>query len=167
MHYTLRMFRNACVALVLACCAPLALAVTVPLHGSISISEQVIPVGATECDLIGLVSGTGVLAPLGPVTLASTDCINVEADGLYTFGSTAIVLTTATGERLLATYSGTLSPTAIPGTYTISGGFAILGGTGRFAKVSGGGGTIQGHEAIDPFAGMGTGQVQLRGTLSF
>jgi hypothetical protein len=170
MHQAMpRTLRNVSFALVVGLCGAMpAAAATVPFNGTLTISETVIPAQyvpqvPANCDFVGIISGTGVIAPLGPVTMSSTDCIEDQMDGTFKFTPLGPVqFTTANGDKVFATYEGTFSllpGNALVGTYT------IVGGTGRFAN-AGGGGALQGFEILDG-AGHGTGQIQLNGKVSF
>jgi hypothetical protein len=50
-----------------------------------------------------------------------------------------VTFTSANGERLVATFAGTLIPTDVPGLFAADNPFAIVSGTGRFEGASGGG----------------------------
>ena len=84
--------------------------------------------------LLGLIAGTGTLTGIGPVQLSSTDCINPLTANSFTFTSDDVVLTTANGDQIWATYSGVLGADG-----TLSGTYMFVGGTGRFATASGSG----------------------------
>lgn len=132
----------------------------VPLQATIAIAEQVLP--ATEadahCTLIGAISGTGSAGSLGPLTVTSRDCINPANATSFVFASDEVVLTTAGGDQIWAAYGGTLSAS----TGQIQGAYVIFGGTGRFKRAKGIG-TIDGFENIS----VGSGQIQLKGTLAY
>jgi hypothetical protein len=63
-------------------------------------------------------------------------CLN-PATGEFTSGN--FDYTAANGDHLLGTYSGFLVPTPDPIIFEITGGFVIIGGTGRFEDASGDG----------------------------
>jgi hypothetical protein len=67
-----------------------------PFEATLYFTEQVVPTGTAPCALIGAISGTGVATKIGPVHIASTDCIN-PLPATYTtfaFSSHQVVLTT-------------------------------------------------------------------------
>ena len=94
---------------------------------------------------------------LGAVSLASEDCINPISATTFVFTSDKVVLG-AKGDQIWAAYAGTLSATD----HSIHGTFVVFGGTGRF-KDARGIGVIDGSEDLS----TGTGQIQLKGALSY
>ena len=158
-------------SVVLATAALLAPAVTQarspkPFKATIGISELLQPQApGSPCPLVGDISGSGTASHLGKVTLISRDCVipmNPEFTA-FSFFSDRLVLTAANGDQIFATYSGTLISEG--GVGAISGGYQIIGGTGRFVNAIGAG-TVQGIENMSgtpPFKG----QVQLNGTISY
>ena len=161
-HLSLRRLALFCFALTIGSFAPLSVAASkaTQFQATINFSEEVRFSDTSPCFLIGTIAGDGNAGKLGDVHLASTDCIVPLAPTLFLFSSQQVVLTLNGGE-IWATYGGTLSTE----TGAIHGLYFINGGTGRFAHATGAG-TINGFESLDPAAG-GTGQIQLRGTLSF
>ena len=153
-----------CVMLVTGSFSPLvsAGATHAPFHATISFSEEIVPTDSAPCFLVGTIEGTGVIPTLrhDSVALTSTDCINPLPPTFtsYAFSSSNVVLTTSKG-ALWATYSGILSSNGV-----ITGTFVIYGGSDDFANASGSG-TLLGFETIDPTGG--TGQIKLKGTLSY
>jgi hypothetical protein len=137
-----------------------AAATTVALRATIAFTEQVTT--DPSCYLIGTINGGGTATRLGNVQLSSTDCINPLSPTLFLFLSDTVVLTVDNGDQIFAAYGGTLSGT----NGVIQGKYFIFGGTGRFENASGVG-TIDGLEALDMPAGTGSGQIQLKGTLSY
>jgi hypothetical protein len=133
-----------------------------PFKATLSINEMVQADPTGTCGLIGSIVASGEATHLGRVTATSTDCISPMVPSWYSFGSNQLVLTAANGDQLVATYSGLMS---IQGTIaTMTGGFQIIGGTGRFAQAVGAG-LFQGSENISVFPA--TGQVELTGTISY
>jgi hypothetical protein len=136
-----------------------------PFSATIGIAEVIQPDPTGTCPLVGDISGSGTASHLGKVTLISRDCIipmNPELTA-FSFFSNRLILTAANGDQIFATYSGTLIGQG--GVGAISGGYQIIGGTGRFLNATGAG-TVQGIENITgtpPFKG----QVQLTGTISY
>ena len=127
---------------------------------SVAITEVIQPIGAAPCFLVGNISGTGQATQLGKVTVVSSDCINPLSQTLFSFASNQLVLTSANGDQLFAMYSGTL--TTEGGVGVITGGYQIVGGTGRYSQATGAG-SVQGMEDMS----TGKGLVQLTGTLSY
>jgi hypothetical protein len=136
-----------------------------PFSATIGIAEVIQPNPTGPCPLVGDISGSGTASHLGKVTLTSRDCIipmNQELTA-FSFMSNQVVLTAANGDQIFATYSGTLINQG--GIGAISGGYQIIGGTGRFANATGAG-TVQGIENVS-FTGPSKGQVQLNGTIAY
>jgi len=133
------------------------------LQATIVFSEQVLPSTnpAELCALIGTIAGAGTTTKLGPVQLASRDCINPVSATSFLFVSDDVVMTIG-GDELWAAYGGTLSATD----GSIKGSYFIFGGTGRF-KHAKGVGTIAGFEAIDFTTGAGQGRIELNGALTY
>jgi hypothetical protein len=149
------------VATLLASGGAVARSVT-PFGATIAITESVHQVGSLPCILVGDISGKGVATNLGVVNLVSHDCINPISATEFSFSSDQLELTAANGDKIFAAYGGILSAT----TGLITGGYLIVGGTGRFSKATGAG-TIQGLEEINLGTGTGTGQIKLIGTISY
>jgi len=151
-----------CIALVAALFSSASLAAkTIPFNATIQFEEQIGAATGT-CFLTGAISGNGTATEIGPVSLASVDCINPISATSFLFVSDKVVLGVANGDQIWAAYAGSLSLTdgSIRGTYF------VFGGTGRF-KHARGFGTIQGSEAIDFRSGSGTGTITLTGTLVY
>jgi len=133
----------------------------VPFKAAIAITERIqTPSDIDSCYLVGVISGSGQASQLGRTTLVSRDCINPISQTEFSFASDQLVFTIANGDQVFATYSGTLTTTGALG--VISGGYQIVGGTGRFLHASGAG-SVQGVEDMS----TGIGQVQLTGTISY
>ena len=135
-----------------------------PFQATITISEQLVPVGTTECQFIGAITGTGQATHMGKLATASQDCVNQISATTFSFASQQVVLTAANGDQVFASYGGTLNFES--GVGVITGGYTITGGTGRFAGATGGG-SLQGLEEVNPATGAGRGQIQLNGTISY
>jgi hypothetical protein len=127
---------------------------------SVAITEVIQPIGTAPCFLVGDISGTGQATQLGKVTVVSSDCINPLSQTLFSFASNQLVLTSANGDQIFTLYSGTL--TTEGGVGVITGGYQIVGGTGRYSQATGAG-SVQGLEDMS----TGKGLVQLTGTLSY
>jgi hypothetical protein len=134
---------------------------TVPLRATIGFTEQV---GAPSfgCALTGTIDGFGTAGKLGALHLTSTDCINPLSATQFVFVSDEVVLDFGNGDQIFAAYGGTLSAN----TGAIHGSYFIYGGSGRFENARGIG-TIEGFEGLDFETGKGSGQVQLKGTLTY
>jgi len=135
---------------------------TSAFKATVSISELIQTFGTAPCFSVGTISGTGLASQAGKISITSTDCIN-PIDPTFTafsFASDQLVMTAANGDKIFATYGGTFS---VQGQFgIISGGYQIVGGTGRFAHATGAG-TVNGQEDMS----TGKGQVQLLGTISY
>ena len=131
-----------------------------PFKATIAITESIQPIGTAPCILFGDISGTGQATQLGKVTVVSSDCINPISQTAFSFSSNQLVLTAANGEQIFAMYNGIL--TTEGGVGVISGGYQIVGGTGRYSQATGAG-TVQGVEDMS----TGKGLVQLTGTFSY
>jgi hypothetical protein len=134
---------------------------SIPFKATVSITESIQVVGAAPCFMVGNISGTGQASQLGKISIASTDCINPISETVFSFfSSDQLVITTASGEQIFATYSGTLT---VQGQFgIINGGYLIGGGTGRYAQAAGAG-IVNGQEDML----TGKGQVQLFGTIAY
>lgn len=132
-----------------------------PLTISTTFQEQTGP-NARCAGPAGTITATGTASELGPIALIGTHCIEPRQQSfLFTQGKAFV--TTRNGDRLEATYSGTLIPTGDGPNFVFgSGTFQIVGGTGCFKHASGGG-SIQGKENIQ----TGQGAAQYDGTLSY
>jgi hypothetical protein len=153
--------RTLCAALATALASTVSMAATVPLRATIQFNEQAVPMGA-PCYLTGTISGSSTASTLGPIQLASQDCINPLSTTAFLFVSDHVVLTLDSGEQIFAAYGGTLSGT----TGAIQGSYFIFGGTGRFRNASGLG-RISGVENVNFTTGMGVGKIDLNGTVSY
>jgi hypothetical protein len=141
----------------LALCATLSVGVTsgavaagapqapaLPFTATLTITEQITVTG-TPCPLAASVSGSGTASYLGQVTVRSDDCIVPEGASL-TFMSNSVVLTASNGDKMFASYAGTV----VQASGAISASYAISGGTGRFVNAKGSG-EIEGAEDTSPF----------------
>jgi hypothetical protein len=138
----------------------------VPFNATIAITESIELIGAPPCILVGNISGTGLATQLGKVTLVSSDCINptdetFTAFSFFSLPENYVVLTVvANGDQIFAMYSGILTTEGPVG--VITGGYQIVGGTGRYSQATGAG-TVHGVEDMS----TGKGKVQLTGTISY
>jgi hypothetical protein len=162
----LRLFRHILLALAaVALFAPGAMAAQSnyrPFKATIAITEQLLQ--GTDCPwMIGDISGLGQATHLGKVTLVGRDCIIPSSETTFSFSSIQpLILTAANRDQIFAEYYGTL--TAEAGIATITGGYKIIGGTGRFSQATGAG-SVQGIHNIN--VSPATGQIQLSGTLVY
>ena len=127
---------------------------------TVAITESIQPIGTAPCILVGDISGTGQATQLGRVTVVSTDCINPISQTAFSFSSNQLVFTVPNGDQIFAMYNGIL--TSEDGVGVISGGYQIVGGTGRYSQATGAG-SVQGVEDMS----TGKGLVQLNGTFSY
>ena len=143
-------------ALGAAAASPLALAEQrqVPFKASLVTQEIINPLAPdfTRCPVSGLVgttTGQGTASLLEAVTLLATDCPLTTDYVNFFFSDGRLTLTAANGDKLSASYSGTLLPVpgANPPVHAINGSFSVTGGTGRFAGARGGG-SLQGSEDL-------------------
>lgn len=137
---------------------------TSDFKATVSITESIQTPGTAPCFSVGTISGAGLASQAGKITIASVDCINPmdPTFTVFSFASDQLVMTAANGDKIFATYGGTFT---LQGQFgIISGGYIIIGGTGRFAQATGAG-SVNGQE--DLTTGVGKGQVQLLGTISF
>ena len=144
-----------------AAASPLAMADQrqVPFKASVVTQEVLNPLAPdfTRCPLSGLVgttTGQGTASHMGAVTLMATDCPLTNDYVNFFFSDGRLTLTAANGDKLTATYSGSLLPVpgANPPVHAINGSFAVTGGTGRFAGARGGG-SLQGSEDLATLKG--------------
>ncbi|NRF67356.1 hypothetical protein HLB44_10205 [Aquincola sp. S2] len=106
------------------------------------VTETVIFTGAPPCFAISTVQGSGRSNVLGRFTMNAQDCINPQGAfdpagrNAFNFSSlpTTLIFTAANGDRVHATYSGTLNRRG-----HLRGHFVITGGTGQFFGATGGG----------------------------
>ena len=96
---------------------------------------------APRCDALGLLyvslEGGGVESHVGRYTITNSHCLN-PATGEFTAG--IFSKTTASGDKLRGTYSGTstvIQPPAPVGIFAVDGQLAFDGGSGRFADATG------------------------------
>jgi hypothetical protein len=132
-----------------------------------TISENLVYTGSAACFFSSIVQGQGKSPQLGGSFIAnSTDCVNPHGafdpnnGNAFSFSSQdpGIVITTAAGHKIYASYSGTVR--RLGGT---TGNFVILGGTGPFHGATGGG-LLLGYIKISP-NGTANGTMEGYGTL--
>ena len=116
--------------------------------------------------MIGNITGGGYATELGAVTVQATDCFVPTGPMSFAFATrpdTFVTLTTASGDQLFGTYSGTAVGNPLP-VLAINGNVTFTGGTGRFKRASGSG-TLQGVENIGSTPAVGF--LVISGTLTF
>lgn len=125
----------------------------VPFKASVS-TQETLSFDAQRCPgfapfLVGTTTGKGTASDMSAVTLLATDCPLTQDGVNFFFSDGRLTLTAANGDKLTASYSGTLLPVpgANPPVHAINGTFSVTGGTGRFAGARGGG-SLQGSEDI-------------------
>ena len=119
-------------------------------------------VGAAErcpSNFGGTISGHGKSTMMGgKVVFIATDCIT-PVGYMFNFSDGRFIVMTTSGDQIFANYSGQFVPTGVGKNFVFSGAtFQITGGTGKFAKVTGGG-TLTGDEDMI----TGTGNIKLTG----
>lgn len=132
-----------------------------------TLAENLIFIGAAPCFIVSTVQGTGKSAQFGGnFTVSSTDCLNPHGTfdpnngNAFSFVSQApgIVITTAAGHKVYASYSGTVRRLG-----GMTGNFVIMGGTGPYHGATGGG-LLMGYTQLSP-TGVANGTVDGFGTL--
>ena len=111
----------------------------------------------------GTISGHGESALMGgKVVFIATDCIT-PVGPLFNFSNGKFVVMTTSGDQIFANYSGQFVPTGEGANYVFSGAsFQVTGGTGKFARVTGGG-TLSGGEDMV----TGAGNIKLEGKVLY
>ena len=131
----------------------------VPFKATIAITELIQPSTDPLCFREGHISGTGLVTHLGKVTLDSIDCITPNETAFSFISDQLVITVVANGDQIFASYSGIFRIEGPVG--VISGGYQIVGGTGRYSQARGEG-AVQGVEDI-----TGQGSVELTGTISY
>jgi hypothetical protein len=123
---------------------------------------QEIPGPSARCasNFGGTILGFGASSAIGKVTFLASDCITPNGT-TYTFSDGKFLITTLTGELIFANYSGQFVPTGEGTKFVFSGAtFQVTGGTGRYARASGGGDMTGGEDMT-----TGQGTIQLSGRI--
>jgi hypothetical protein len=109
----------------------------------------------------GTILGFGTSSVAGnKVTFLASDCITPNGTS-FTFSDGKLLITTMTGELIYANYSGQFVPTGEGTKFVFSNAtFQITGGTGRYAKATGGGDLTGGEDMA-----TGQGTMQLTGRI--
>ncbi len=143
------------VAAVLSLAGPTAAGEQVPFKGRLEGDVAVTPLAPPFLQVD--VEATGKATHLGKFTLDIPHVVNAAngtAIGSYEF-------TAANGDKVYATFTGTATPTAIPGVLYIEETAIITGGTGRFAGATG---SFTSERLYDRIAGTTIGSFE--GTIS-
>lgn len=111
----------------------------------------------------GTISGRGESALMGgKVVFIGTDCIT-PVGPLFNFSGGKFIVMTTSGDQLFANYSGQFVPTGVGARYAFSGAtFQITGGTGQFARATGGGTFSGGEDMV-----TGAGDIKLVGRVMY
>jgi hypothetical protein len=111
----------------------------------------------------GTISGYGESALMGgKVVFIATDCIT-PAPPLFNFSGGKFVVMTTSGDQIFANYSGQFVPTGEGANYVFSGAtFQVTGGTGKYARITGGGTLTGGEDMI-----TGAGNIKLAGKVLY
>jgi len=111
----------------------------------------------------GTISGHGQSAAMGgKVVFIATDCIT-PIGPLFNFSSGKFIVMTTSGDQIFANYSGQFVPTGEGTKFVFSGAsFQVTGGTGKFAKATGGGALTGGEDMA-----TGTGTIKLSGRMLY
>jgi hypothetical protein len=138
-----------------------------------AVIETVNFTGGTPCFGFGAVQGSGTSTPLGKFTANSQDCINPlgvfdpsSPRNSFSFATlpAGMVMMAANGDRLFISYSGTLTPSP-SGQHQVAGYFVITGGTGKYAKATGGG-ILLGQEDLSQVVSL-RGEINALGTITY
>jgi hypothetical protein len=134
-------------------------ATTKPLEITGVFQERTGPKPNCPSQFGGTLAGVGDSVQMGRLVFVATDCIT-PVPPLFNFTGRFIV-TTLSGEQIYANYSGQFVPTGEGTKHVFSGAtFQIIGGTGKYAKATGGG-ALTGAEDIV----TGNGNLKLSGQI--
>jgi hypothetical protein len=157
--------RPAAVALLLAASASASAGswVAKPIQIEGPLVEAVGPADRCLSKFGGTISGHGESALMGgKVVFIATDCIT-PVGPLFNFSGGKFIVMTTSGDQIFANYSGQFVPTGEGTKYVFSGAtFQVTGGTGKFARITGGG-TLSGGEDMV----TGAGNIKLNGTVLY
>jgi len=111
----------------------------------------------------GTISGHGESAMMGgKVVFIATDCIT-PVGPLFNFSGGKFIVMTTSGDQIFANYSGQFVPTGEGAKYVFSGAtFQVTGGTGKYAKITGGGILSGGEDMV-----TGAGNIKLTGRVLY
>lgn len=139
----------------------------------LEVTETIAFTGALPCFAIATVQGTGVSTPLGKVTATAQDCINPlgvfnpgSLSNTFGFATTpqGMAVVAANGDRVSIAYGGTLTARASR-PHQLVGYFVITGGTGKYAKATGGG-VLFGQQDLSQVVSA-RGEINAVGTISY
>lgn len=157
--------RPAAVTLLLAASATASAGswVTKPITIEGTLVEAVGPADRCLSKFGGTISGHGNSDLMGgKVVFIATDCIT-PVGVLYNFSGGKFVVMTTSGDQIFANYSGQFVPTGEGAKFVFSGAtFQVTGGTGKFARVTGGGTLSGGEDMI-----TGAGNIKLEGKVLY
>jgi hypothetical protein len=157
--------RPAAVTLLLAASATASAGewVVKPIEVEGTLVEAVGPANRCLSKFGGTISGHGNSALMGgKVVFIATDCIT-PVGPLFNFSDGKFIVMTTGGDQIFAKYSGQFVPTGEGAKYVFSGAtFQITGGTGKFAKATGGGALTGDEDMIS-----GTGNIKLAGKVMY
>jgi hypothetical protein len=92
----------------------------------------------------------------------ATDCITPDGP-LFNFSDGKFIVMTTKGDQIFAKYSGQFVPTGEGAKYVFSGAtFQVTGGTGKFARATGGGTLSGGEDMVS-----GAGNIKLDGKVQY
>ncbi|HBZ08227.1 MULTISPECIES: hypothetical protein [Massilia] len=136
--------------------------VTKPLEIEGVLVEAVGPANRCLSKFGGTISGHGESALMGKVVFIATDCIT-PIGPLFNFSNGKFIVMTTSGDQIFANYSGQFVPTGEGTNYVFSGAtFQVTGGTGKYAKITGGG-VLSGGEDM----ATGAGNIKLSGRVLY
>jgi hypothetical protein len=157
--------RPAAVSLLLAASATASAGewVVKPLEIEGVLQEAVGPADRCLSKFGGTISGRGESALMGgKVVFIATDCIT-PVGPLFNFSDGRFVVMTTSGDQIFANYSGQFVPTGEGARYVFSGAsFQVTGGTGKFARATGGGVLSGGEDMV-----TGVGDIKLTGKVLY
>lgn len=157
--------RPAAVSLLLAASATASAGgwVVQPLEIQGVLQEEVGPANRCLSKFGGTISGRGESALMGgKVVFIGTDCIT-PVGPLFNFSGGKFVVMTTSGDQIFANYSGQFVPTGEGARFNFSGAtFQVTGGTGKFARATGGGTFTGGEDMV-----TGAGDIKLVGKIMY
>ncbi|MFC4932808.1 hypothetical protein [Massilia sp. GCM10023247] len=127
------------------------------------LQEAVGPANRCLSKFGGTISGRGESKLMGgKVVFIGTDCIT-PVGPLFNFSDGKFIVLTTSGDQIFANYSGQFVPTGEGARYNFSGAtFQVTGGTGKFARASGGGTFTGGEDMV-----TGAGDIKLVGKVLY
>ncbi|MGX4642601.1 hypothetical protein [Massilia sp. SYSU DXS3249] len=156
--------RPAAVTLLLAASATASAGgwVVKPLEIEGVLQEAVGPASRCLSQFGGTISGRGDSPQMGKVVFIGTDCIT-PLGVMFNFSGGKFVVMTTSGDQIFANYSGQFVPTGVGARFNFSGAtFQVTGGTGKYARVTGGGTFTGGEDMVS-----GAGDIKLVGKIMY